>query len=71
MSKELTDTELDWAALVKAIRSQVRLKHSTKADRELNGLIARTETEYMAAVKSGKGREFVLSKITEIADAVA
>lgn len=69
--KQLTDTELAWAALVKAVRSQVRLKHSLAADRELNTLIPEIEKDFMAAVKAGTAREFVLTAVSEVTDAVA
>lgn len=71
MAKQLTDVELAWANLVKAIRSQVRLKHSLAADRELNRLIPKIETQFMKAVKAGETREFVLAAVSEVANAAS
>jgi len=67
---KLTDTEILERALFKAVRSQTRLKYSIKADRELFRTLPGLKQEFEAAVKAGTAREFVTSKITEIADAV-
>lgn len=41
------------AALLKAARSMVRLRHSIAADEELNELLPRIENAFTAAVQSG------------------
>jgi hypothetical protein len=48
------DIELRRAALLKAARSAVRLKHSLAADAELNELLPRVETAFMQAVQRGE-----------------
>lgn len=67
---QLTDIEMLERNLTKAIRSQVRLKHSLAADRELNRKLAEVKREFEAAVKAGTVREFVTGEITAVASAV-
>jgi hypothetical protein len=57
--KELTESELLYANLVKARRSQVRLKYSIRADRELNTVIPKLEKDFMKALKAGREEEFI------------
>jgi hypothetical protein len=58
MAKQLTDSELLYQNLVKAVRSNVRLKHSIRADRELNYRIPDLEKKFMAALKAGRAEDF-------------
>ena len=48
---------------IKAIRSTIRLKHSLRADEELEQLLPTLEARYDAAVAEGKGYEFATSSI--------
>lgn len=66
MAKQLTETEMLWANFVKAVRSEVRLKHSIRADNELNVKVPLLETRFMAAVKAGREVDFVLNELTEL-----
>lgn len=47
------DIELGLAAVLKAARSAVRLRHSLAADAELNEVIPLLEREYNASVARG------------------
>lgn len=67
---KLTETERLERNMVKAVRSQIRLKHSIRADNELFRMLPDLKKDFDAAVKNGKAKEFVLSKITEVTDAV-
>lgn len=66
----LTETEMLERNLVKAARSQVRLKHSLAADRELNVLIPALKKDLEKAIKAGEAREFVLSAVSGLSNAV-
>jgi hypothetical protein len=67
---KLTDTERIERNMVKAVRSQIRLKHSIKADNELFRLLPDLKKDFDAAAKNGKAKEFALAKITEVTDAL-
>lgn len=67
---QLTDIEMLERNLVKAIRSQVRLKHSLAADRELNLILPAVKLEFEKAIKEGRAAEFALSAVSGISDAV-
>ncbi len=69
--KQLTESELRFAAAVKVIRSQVRLKMSIAADRELNYKLPEFEKRWNAAIKAGQEEEFVLSAVTEVIDEIS
>lgn len=47
------DIELRRAALLKAARSAIRLKHSIEADAELNTVLPAVELAFDSAVQSG------------------
>lgn len=48
------DIELRRAALLKAARSAVRLRHSIAADAELNNILPELERVYNAAIARGE-----------------
>lgn len=45
---------LGWAMRLKTIRSQIRLKYSLMADKELNDVIQEESRKYFKAVQAGK-----------------
>lgn len=49
-----TEVELKRAAVLKAVRTAVRLRHSLAADEELNEVLPEVEVAFDAAVKSGQ-----------------
>lgn len=53
MSTQKDDVELRRAALLKAARSAIRLKHSIAADEELNEVLPMLERRFNMAVASG------------------
>lgn len=46
--------EVELAAVVKATRTNIRLKHSIAADKEINETIPEVEKAFYAAVQRGK-----------------
>ena len=60
--KQLLESELTWAAFVKSVRSTVRLKHSLRADRELNQLLPQLEKAFQAAQKLGLEKDLVVEE---------
>ena len=64
--KQLTETEMLWANFVKAVRANVRLKHSLRADRELNEALPALEKKFGAAVKAGKEMELVVDEAARV-----
>ena len=48
-----TEIDLARAAIAKATRAEVRLKHSLLADEEINVLLAQRLREFDAAIQSG------------------
>jgi hypothetical protein len=71
VAKKLGPIELLWTNYVKMLRSQIRLKHAIKADRELNDRVPDQEVAFHKAVKAGKAKEFIVASITEVANEVA
>jgi len=69
--KQLTESELRYAAAIKTIRSQVRLKMSLIADRELNSKLPAFEKQWNAAIKAGREEEFILAAVSEVINEVA
>lgn len=67
---KLTDIEMLERNLIKAARSQVRLKHSLAADRELNELLPALKKDLEKAIKEGTAKEFVLAAISGVSNAV-
>lgn len=53
MAEQKDDIALRRAAMLKAARSAVRLRHSLAADEELNEVLPRLEREFNAAVQQG------------------
>ncbi len=64
--KELGDIELQRKAVLKAWRSLIRLKHSLKADAEINSALPRAEKAFDAAVHRG-----VLPSAEDVVEALA
>ena len=54
------DIELRRAALLKAARSAIRLKHSLAADAELNEVLPELESRFMQYVQRGEVPEVAL-----------
>jgi cell division protein FtsB len=46
MTVKKTDAELQKALLVKVLRSQIRLKHTIEAERELNEVLPKAEKDF-------------------------
>jgi type II secretory pathway component PulJ len=71
VAKQLTESELLYQNLVKAVRSSKRLKYSILADRELNEVIPQLEKDFMAALKAGREEEFAIESALAAAQDVA
>jgi hypothetical protein len=50
-------SEQTWANVLKAARAAVRLKHSLRADEELNEVLPRLQEEYTRAINRGQPYE--------------
>jgi hypothetical protein len=68
MTIERTAAELHKAAMVKVLRTMIRLKHSVLADEELNSVLPAAEHAFDAALQSGELPEGI--DITSIARSV-
>lgn len=60
MTQHLDDIALRKAALLKAARSMVRLRHSIAADEELNDVLPAVERAFDKAVQTGELPEVAL-----------
>jgi hypothetical protein len=54
MTVKKTESELQKALLVKVLRSQVRLKHTLEAERELNEVLPAAEKAFDKALQRGE-----------------
>jgi hypothetical protein len=54
MTVKKTDAELQKALLVKVLRSQIRLKHTIEAERELNEVLPKAEKDFDKKLQHGK-----------------
>lgn len=54
MARAKDPVEVELAAVVKTVRTNVRLKHSLAADRELNEVVPEIEKAFYAAVQKGQ-----------------
>lgn len=61
--KTLTELELEKAAMLKAVRTAVRLKHALAADRELNEVLPKIENAINLAIASGEPFELTVGKL--------
>ncbi len=66
--KQLTETELLWANLLKSVRANVRLRFAISADRKLNKVIPGLEKDFMLAVKEGRAQKFAVETITGLVE---
>lgn len=66
--KRLTENEILFANLVKAMRAKTRLKHSLAADRELYAKLPDLEEGFWQAVQLGEEKKFVLESVMEDED---
>ncbi len=64
--KELGEIELQRKAVLKAWRSLIRLKHSLKADAEINSALPQAERVFDASVNQG-----VLPSAEDVVEALA
>jgi len=64
-----TPTEFQWHKIRKAATSAIRLKHSLKADEEINEVLARLELEYTTAVNNNKPYELDTATLMRDLDA--
>jgi len=63
--KRLGDIELQRAQLLKALRTNIRLRHSLAADQELNEKLPTFEAAFDKAVQSGKVYELDIRSVLE------
>jgi hypothetical protein len=61
--KRLGDIELQRAQLLKALRTNIRLKHSLAADEEINEKLPAFEAAFDKAVQSGKTYELDIRSV--------
>jgi hypothetical protein len=54
LARAKDNVEVELAAVVKAARTNIRLKHSIAADREINEVLPEIEKDFYAAVQRGK-----------------
>lgn len=54
MTVQKTEIELQKALMVKVLRSQIRLKHTLEAERELNQVLPEAERQFDVAVQRGE-----------------
>lgn len=52
--KKKTDIEMERARVAKITRAAIRLKHSLRADEELNNVLPDTLADFDAALQSGE-----------------
>lgn len=54
MTVQKTEIELQKALMIKVLRSQIRLKHTLEAERELNQVLPEAERQFDVAVQRGE-----------------
>ena len=64
--KQLTESEMIWAQFLKSVRATVRLKHSMRADQELNQLLPQLEKAFQAAQKLGIEKDLVVAEASRL-----
>lgn len=52
--RKLTESELERKKIVKIKRTMIRLKHSLRADEEINSVLPKTVGEFDAALERGE-----------------
>ena len=62
---KLTETEILLRNLIKAKTSEIRLRHSLAADREVNETIPDLEKDFARAVQLGVEKEFATHEVSE------
>ena len=63
--KKLTKSEVEKAALLKAVRANIRLKHAIAADQELNEKIPEIEAAIDRAIAAGTVYELDIRSVLE------
>jgi hypothetical protein len=63
--RELTEYELEKARIMKAVRVNIRLKHSLNADEELNAKLPELERRIEAAFNAGQVYELDVKSLLE------
>lgn len=58
-----TELEVRKAAIMKAVRTNIRLKHSLNADEELNTKLPEVEKEIDLAMQSGSAYELDIKEV--------
>jgi len=61
-----TEEEMLWANFVKAVRSNVRLKYSLRADRELNTLLPELELRFAGALKHQQTLDLAVEEAAQV-----
>jgi hypothetical protein len=61
--KQLTSIEIEKAAMLKALRSAIRLKHSLLADAELAAKLPELEERINASLAGGRALELTVGSI--------
>jgi hypothetical protein len=61
--KQLDELEVQRAALLKAVRATIRLKHALAADAEINQTLPEIERRINDAMASGSGFAFDLAEV--------
>lgn len=64
MAKQLTDTEIQVAAMLKTARNTIRLKYSLMADREIAELLPKFERQIHQAIMEGRPIELAVGEVT-------